>query len=86
MPFLLRSPTYQLPPMDARLGSLYRRYLHGEDLDGKPHTVDIADVTQEVVTPHPSQPGHAKWCLWVTGLQQLCPKGFSLEWLVSKIW
>lgn len=59
----------------ARLGSLYRRYLHGEELDQKPIKVTITNITKETVTPHPSQPSYEKWCLWVSGLPQGIPCG-----------
>jgi hypothetical protein len=63
------------PQPSIRLGNLYRRYLHGEDLDQKPVKVTITDITKETVTPHPSQPSYEKWCLWVTGLPQAMPCG-----------
>jgi hypothetical protein len=52
----------------AQLGTLYRRYLHGNNLEGREFTVAIHHVTKEKVTPHPSQPPVEKWCLWVDGL------------------
>jgi hypothetical protein len=59
----------------VRLGSLYRRYLHGEELDQKSCQVTITGLTKETVTPHPSQPSYQKWCLWVSGLPQGMPCG-----------
>lgn len=59
----------------ARLGNLYRRYLHGEDLDQRSFQVTITNLTKETVTPHPSQPSYEKWCLWVSGLPQGMPNG-----------
>ena len=52
----------------AQLGTLYRRYLHGNNLEGQEFTVTIHHVTKERVIPHPSQPPVDKWCLWVDGL------------------
>jgi hypothetical protein len=52
----------------AQLGTLYRRYLHGNNLEGRENTVTIHHVTKERVIPHPSQPPVEKWCLWVDGL------------------
>jgi hypothetical protein len=54
---------------------LYRRYLHGSDLNGKPVKVLISDITREEVRPHPSLPLEAKWCLWVSGLPDGMPNG-----------
>jgi len=62
-------------PSGVRLGNLYRRYLHGEDLDQEPLKVTITNLTKETVTPHPSQPSYEKWCLWVSGLPQGMPNG-----------
>jgi hypothetical protein len=58
-----------------RLGYLYRRYLHGEELDQKPCKVTITNITRETVTPHPSQSSYEKWCLWVSGLPLGMPCG-----------
>jgi hypothetical protein len=52
----------------AQLGTLYRRYLHGNNLEGREFIVIIHHVTKEKVTPHPSQPPVEKWCLWVDGI------------------
>jgi hypothetical protein len=52
----------------VQLGTLYRHYLHGNNLGGQEFSVRIIDVTKEKVTPHPSQPVVEKWCLWVDGL------------------
>jgi hypothetical protein len=60
------APTPHAPV--AQLGTLYRRYLHGHNLEGREFTVTIHHVTKEKVTPHPSQPPIEKWCLWVDGL------------------
>jgi hypothetical protein len=57
------------------LGSLYTKYLHGEELGTQPKTVTIQKITQEKVTPHPSLPTYQKWCLWVSGLPQGMPTG-----------
>lgn len=68
--------TRSMPSVTAtRLGNLYRKYLHGEDLAGKSYVVEIDEISQEVVTPHPAQSSHAKWCLWVKGLPVSFPKG-----------
>lgn len=58
-----------------RLGSLYSKYLHGEDLCGKSFEVKITRVTHEKVMPRPGQPASQKWCLWVTDLPDWMPKG-----------
>ena len=58
-----------------RLGSLYRKYLHGLDLDQKPVKVTITNITKETVTPHPGQPSFEKYCLWVSGLPVGTPNG-----------
>ena len=63
------------PPQPAiRLGSLFRKYLHGEDLI-RPVQVSIEKLTQETVVPHPAKPPIQKWCLWVEGLPQGLPNG-----------
>ena len=58
-----------------RLGNLYRRYLHGEDLSQNSCTVTIVNLTMENVTPHPSRSSYKKWCLWVDGMPQGMPNG-----------
>ena len=58
-----------------RLGSLYSRYLHGADLDGKAFQVTVREITLEKVMPHPSQPVEEKWCVWVSGLPEGLPIG-----------
>lgn len=64
-----------IPPQPAvRLGSLFRKYLHGEDLI-RPIQVSIEKLTQETVMPHPAKPPIHKWCLWVDGLPQGLPNG-----------
>jgi len=64
-----------IPPQPAiRLGSLFRKYLHGEDLI-RPVQVSIEKLTQESVMPHPAKPPIHKWCLWVDGLPQGLPNG-----------
>jgi hypothetical protein len=63
------------PPLPAiRLGSLFRKYLHGEDLI-RPIQVSIEKLSQETVMPHPAKPPIQKWCLWVDGLPQGLPNG-----------
>jgi hypothetical protein len=63
------------PPQPAvRLGSLFRKYLHGEDLI-RPVQVSIEKLSQETVIPHPAKPPIQKWCLWVDGLPQGLPNG-----------
>lgn len=63
------------PPQPAiRLGSLFRKYLHGEDLI-RPVQVSIEKLTQETVVPHPAKPPIQKWCLWVNDLPQGLPNG-----------
>jgi hypothetical protein len=63
------------PPQPAvRLGSLFRKYLHGEDLI-RPIQVHIEKLTRESVMPHPAKPPIQKWCLWVEGLPQGLPNG-----------
>jgi len=62
------------PPCQT-LGSLYRRYLHGEDLPQQPLKVTIQAITREKVMPHPTLPVEEKWCLWVGGLPQGLPNG-----------
>lgn len=62
-------------PVSLRLGMLYRRYLHGSDLNGKPVPVVIKSITREEVKPHPSLPAEGKWCLWVNGLPEGMPDG-----------
>ena len=59
----------------TRLGSLYRKYLHGLDLEQKPVKVTIANITKETVTPRPGQPSFDKYCIWVTGLPAGTPNG-----------
>jgi len=56
-----------------KLGSLYKRYLHGSDLNQQVYPVTVRDVTMEKVCPHPSLPVEEKACLWVDGL----PEGFA---------
>jgi len=65
-------PTQKQPAI--RLGSLFRKYLHGEDLI-RPTQVSIEKLTQETVMPLPSKPPIQKWCLWVDGLPQGLPNG-----------
>jgi hypothetical protein len=62
-------------PPSQTLGTLYRRYLHGEDLPQQPIKVTIQAITREMVMPHPTLPIEEKWCLWVGGLPQGLPKG-----------
>jgi hypothetical protein len=68
------APDLPKPPMPepvkpaAQLGTLYHRYLHGNDLAGGEFNVTIHDITKEKVIPYPSQPAIEKWCLWVDGL------------------
>jgi len=66
------TPTPKQPAF--RLGSLFRKYLHGEDLI-RPVQVSIEKLTQETVMPHPAKPPIHKWCLWVDGLPQGLPNG-----------
>jgi hypothetical protein len=60
---------------EIRLGNLYNKYLHGDDLGDQSYLVTIARLTREKVTPHPSQPPIEKWCLWVDGLPAGMPTG-----------
>jgi hypothetical protein len=62
-------------PPSQTLGSLYRHYLHGEDLPPQPLKVTIQAITREKVMPHPTLPVEEKWCLWVGGLPQGLPNG-----------
>jgi hypothetical protein len=62
-------------PPSQTLGTLYRRYLHGEDLPQEPLRVTIQEITREKVMPHPTLPVEEKWCLWVGGLPQGLPNG-----------
>jgi hypothetical protein len=62
-------------PPSQTLGTLYRRYLHGEDLPQQPIKVTIQAITREKVMPHPTLPVEEKWCLWVGGLPQGLPNG-----------
>ncbi len=62
-------------PTGFRLGMLYRRFLHGADLNQQGIKVTIQDITREKVMPHPSQPAEEKWCLWVSGLPEGMPNG-----------
>lgn len=59
----------------TRLGSLYRKYLHGLDLEQKAAKVTIANITKETVTPRPGQPSFDKYCIWVSGLPAGTPNG-----------
>ena len=59
----------------CQLGSLYRRFLHGEDIAEKPLTVNILDISKEMVIPVSTQPAQPKWCLWVSGLPEGLPNG-----------
>ena len=71
---ILRELGFDAAP-GLRLGSLYRRYLHGEEIGQQPLTVTISAVTRETVQPHPNQPASGKWCLWVNGLPGGLPNG-----------
>lgn len=62
-------------PSNQTLGTLYRRYLHGEDLPQQPIKITIQAITREKVMPHPTLPMEEKWCLWVGGLPQGLPNG-----------
>ena len=57
-----------------RLGSLYRRFLRGSELNA-PCNVEIIAATQVKVQPHPRAEPVQKWCLWVKGLPEDTPNG-----------
>ncbi|MCX6083285.1 MAG: SWIM zinc finger family protein [Chloroflexi bacterium] len=59
----------------ARLGFLYRKYLHGDDIGPKPYRVTISNVTKEMVAYQQSHEPIERWCLWLTGLPQGLPTG-----------
>ncbi len=58
-----------------RLGFLYRKYLHGDELGHKPFRVTIVNVTKEIVISEITKEPHDKWCLWVDGLPRFVPTG-----------
>jgi hypothetical protein len=60
---------------EIRLGNLYSKYLHGDDLGDQSYPVTVVRLTREKVTPHPSQSPIEKWCLWVAGLPAGMPTG-----------
>ena len=55
-----------------KLGLIYRKYLHGSDLE-RPVTVEILKVTEVEVQPHPTAPKQMKACLLVKGLPEHLP-------------
>ena len=63
------------PQIGARLGFLYRKYLHGDDIGPKPYRVTISNVTKEMVAYQQSHEPIERWCLWLTGLPQGLPTG-----------
>lgn len=56
-----------------RLGLLYRKYLHGSDLDGQVTTVKIKDICTVLVQPHPTIEPREKWCMIIEGLPEELP-------------
>ena len=58
----------------TQLGNLYRRFVRGTDIK-EPVTVQIQDVREVEVQPHPSIPPRKKWCLIVAGLSEDLPNG-----------
>lgn len=63
------------PLFGARLGFLYRRYLHGDDLGPKSFKATITNVTKEKVGTQQSREPLERWCLWLNGLPQGFPSG-----------
>ncbi|MCX6083076.1 MAG: SWIM zinc finger family protein [Chloroflexi bacterium] len=63
------------PQIGARLGFLYRKYLHGDDIGPKSFKVTISNVTKEKVTYQQAQEPVERWCLWLNGLPQGVPTG-----------
>jgi len=63
------------PSSAPKLGTLTRRFLHGQDLAGNEYLVTISSISKELVIPHPSQAPVEKWCLWVEGLPPGMPSG-----------
>jgi len=59
--------------MSPILGTLYRKYLSGTDLQGEIITVKILDIFRVVVSPPPKYDEVEKWCLKVAGLADSLP-------------
>ena len=56
-----------------KLGTLYRKYLRGSDLNGQVFSVKILDVFKVFVSPPPAYNPVEKWCLKVQGLPPELP-------------
>lgn len=69
------------PLIGARLGFLYRKYLHGDDLGPKSFKVTITNITKEKVGVQQSHEPLERWCLWLNGMPQGMPTGvlFGLQ-------
>lgn len=59
--------------MSPKLGTLYRKYLRGSDLNGEVFPVKILDVFKVFVSPPPAYNPVEKWCLKVQGLPPELP-------------
>ena len=58
----------------TRLGFLYRKYLHGSDLE-RETVVEVVAVKPVQVLPHPKAEQVTKYCMWVKGLPEDFPNG-----------
>ena len=58
----------------TKLGFLYRKYLHGSDLE-RETVVDVVAVKPVQVLPHPKAEQVTKYCMWVKGLPDDFPNG-----------
>ena len=62
----------------TKLTMLYRQYLRGSDLEGKPFQVQIMACKEVTVRPNPRAEDVVKWCLFVTGLPEGLPSGILI--------